>query len=162
MDYDLKPLGKTCSQTGKPLQPGSLCHSVVVERNGQLLRLDFSSEGWQGPPEGALGHWTTRVPKPRHEDAQRIDPDVLMRYFEQLQEDAAPRQDGAKYVAALLLLKQRRLRLDDVRQTDDGEFLVVSGLRGEGTFEVRNLQLPDAETQQLQQELRAQFAMEWT
>ncbi|WP_155367853.1 hypothetical protein [Gimesia maris] len=52
MDYHLKPLGKTCSSTGKDFVPGELVHSVIVEKNGQLIRMDFSEEAWSGPPEG--------------------------------------------------------------------------------------------------------------
>jgi hypothetical protein len=160
MDFQLKPLGKTCAATGQPLVPGSVCHSVVVERNGQFLRLDYSDAAWRGPPADAVGYWRTRVPLAS--SVQRLDPDALMRYFEQLCEDASPSQDTNRYVAALLLLKLKRLQLDDVRQDDDGEYLLLSGSRGEGVFEVRNLQLPDAELSRLQQALKSHLAAEWT
>ena len=55
MDYHLKPLGKTCATTGKPLAPGSVCHSVLVERDGMLMRLDFSDEGWTDGRDRLLG-----------------------------------------------------------------------------------------------------------
>jgi hypothetical protein len=160
MDYQLKPLGKTCTATGQPLAPGSVCHSVVVERNGQFVRLDYSSGSWKGPPADAIGYWQTRVPEPKH--AHHIDPDALMRYFEQLCEEGSPNQDVSRYVSALMLLKMKRLKLDDVRRDEDGEHLQLSGLRGEGAFEARHLQLPDDELAGLQQQLKAQLAGEWT
>jgi len=160
MDYQLKPLGKTCAATGQPLAPGSVCHSVVVERDGQFVRLDYSEGGWQGPPASAVGYWQLRVPPPKQ--ARSVDPDALMRYFEQLCEEASPSQDVNRYVSALLLLKLRRLKLDDVRCADDGEFLQLSGTRGEGAFDVRRLELPDDELSQLQQALKNQLAVEWT
>lgn len=160
MDYQLKPLGKTCASTGQPLTPGTVCHSVVVEREGRLLRLDYSEAGWQGPPPDAIGYWRTVVPPV--EPARRIDPDSLMRYFEQLSEEASPRAETMRYVAALLLLKWKRLKLDDVRTDEEGEWLLLSGTRGEGVFEVRNLQLPDAELARLQHELKTQLSEEWT
>lgn len=160
MDYQLKPLGKTCASTGQPLIPGTVCHSVVVERDGRLVRLDYSEAGWQGPPPDALGYWRTVVPPV--EPARRIDPDSLMRYFEQLSEEASPRAEILRYVAALLLLKWKRLKLDDVRGDEEGEWLLLSGSRGEGVFEVRNLQLPDAELARLQHELKTHLSEEWT
>ena len=45
---------------------------------------------------------------------------------------------------------------------EDGSVLVLEGLHGEGLFEVRNLQLPDAESAALQQELKQQLAAEWS
>lgn len=162
MDYHLKPLGKTCAGTGQPLAPGSVCHSVVVEKDGELLRLDFSEAGWQGPPPEIIGHWKSTVPADPTAGQLRLDPEPLMRYFEQLSEEASPVHDRLRYVLALLLLKYRKLRLDDARDGDGEEVLVLSGLHGEGSFEVPNLQLPDQETQQLQQELRTHLAAEWS
>ena len=158
MDYQLKPLGKACAATGQPLAPGSVCHSVVVERNGQFVRLDYAAEGWKGPPADAISYWQTRVAASKH--PQQIDPDALMRYFEQLCEEGSPNCDVDRYVSVLMLLRLKRLRLDDARCDDDGEFLVLSGLRGEGTFEVRRLQIPDDELAGLQQQLKAQLAGE--
>src|SRR5665213_3654441 len=101
MDYHLKPLGKVCSATGKPLAPGSVCHSVLVERNGSLVRLDFSADGWTGPPQGHLGHWMVDVPASADPKLTRIDPEVAMRYFEQLSEEASPIHEKTRYALAL-------------------------------------------------------------
>jgi hypothetical protein len=159
MDYQLKPLGKTCAATGQPLAPGHVCHSVVLERDGRFVRMDYSDAGWKGPPANAIGYWKSRVPAPQH--PHRVDPAALMRYFEQLSEESSPLQETSRFVAALLLLKLRRLKLDDVRRDDDGEFLQLSGTHGEGSFEVRHLQIPEAELAELQQHLKAQLAAEW-
>ncbi len=162
MDYHIKPLGKTCAATGQPLSPGSWCHSVVVERQGQQLRLDYADDAWQGPPPDAIGHWRIQVPLPKNPNAIKVDPDALMSYFEQLSEEASPGQEAQRYVSALLLLKLKRLRLEDVRRDDAGSFLILEGMHGEGLFEVANLQLPDEDATRLQQELKLQLAAEWT
>jgi hypothetical protein len=162
MDFQFKPLGKTCAATGQPLVPGSWCHSVLVERQGQQVRLDYAANAWQGPPADAIGHWRSRVPLARMQPGQKVDPDALWRYFEQLTEEASPSQESQRYVAALLLLKLKRLRLVDVLTDDDGSTLLLEGLHGEGVFEVRNLQLPDADTSALQQQLKTQLATEWS
>jgi hypothetical protein len=161
MDFQFKPLGKTCAGTGRPLVPGSWCHSVLVERQGQQQRLDYAAEAWNGPPTDAIGHWRSRVPLPKNPQALRVDPDALWRYFEQLCEEASPSQDPQRYIAALLLLKLKRLRLDDVIAHDDGSILVLEGVHGEGMFEVPNLALPDAESSNLQQQLKVHLATEW-
>lgn len=162
MDFHFKPLGKTCAATGRPLVPGSWCHSVVVERNGQQQRLDYSAEVWQGPPSDAIGYWRVRVPMPKSPQSIRIDPDALMQYFEQLSEEASPNQESQRYVSTLLLLKMKRLKLVDIQESDDGPILLLEGLHGEGVFEVRDLQLSDADAAALQQELKTQLMAEWT
>jgi len=162
MDYRLKPPSKMCAGTGKPLVPGSTCHSVLIEKDGDQVRLDFSDEGWTGPPAGHVGYWKTTIPAMLDAKAQRLDPESAQRYFEQLCEEASPVHDQQRYVLALVLLQQRRLRLDNTRHDGDDEILELSGRHGEGNFEVRNLNLPEAETQQLQAELKAHLATEWS
>lgn len=159
MEYHFPPLGKTCSATGKPLVPGSACRSALFEINGQQVRKDFSPEGWTGPPENAIGHWATQVPE--RTGPPKLDPEQLMNYFEQLTEEASPSHDETRYLLALMLLQQRRLKLDTVRTDEDGDVLVLAGLRGEGTFEVPHLQLTDADATARQNVLRLQLAAEW-
>lgn len=160
MDYQLKSIGKTCAGTGEPLAAGSDCHSVLVERDGELLRLDYSEEGWNGPPEDSVGEWLAIVPddtpKPK-----KIDTEGLMRYFEQLCEDPNPAHDRMRYVLALLLLQKRRLRLDGDRTDEDGnEFLQVIGSKSEGPFEIAGQDLDEAEIAKLQTALNAQLEAE--
>jgi hypothetical protein len=160
VDYQLKSIGKTCAGTGELLEAGSTCHSVLVERNGELIRLDYSEEGWNGPPEDSVGEWVALVPddtpKPKV-----IDKEALMRYFEQLSEDPNPAHDQMHYVLALLLLQKRRLKFDGQRTDEDGnEFLQVIGSKSEGPFEVADQNLDDTEIANLQATLNAQLEAE--
>lgn len=150
-DYNVKPIGRTCDGTGKELVPGSLCHSVLVEKNGELLRFDYSEEGWTTPMEGYLAHWRCDVPEAAAVTKKTFDPDDLMRQFEQLCEEASPAQDKFRYVLALLLLQRRRLKLEGTKIVDDEEFLELNGARGEGIFLIPDQQLDDVEVQQMQE-----------
>ena len=162
MDWHFKPIGKTCAATGRELEPGAVCHSVVVERDGQVLRLDYSSEGWNGPPDDAVGHWQCLVPQPAMNKTQVLDPEALFRCFEQMSEDANPAHDKLRYVLALLLLQKRRLSLDGSQRDGEIEYLELTGSGGEGPYLVRDQQLSDDEIEQLQRDLNAQLAAEWS
>jgi hypothetical protein len=105
MEYHFKPPSKTCAATGRPLAPGSVCHSVLIEKNGSLARFDYSAEGWQGPPPGHVGYWKTVVPVTTDPKAHRLDPETALRYFEQLCEEANPDSIRQRYVLALFLLQ---------------------------------------------------------
>ncbi|MBD3676098.1 MAG: hypothetical protein HUJ26_21525 [Planctomycetaceae bacterium] len=157
MDYQVKPVGKTCAATGEPLAPGERCHSVLIEEQGEVVRFDYSSEGWPGtPPEGFLAHWQTTIPEEEQSDQpQQLDGETLFEFFEQIIEDANPAQEKIKYVLALLLMQKKRLKLE--RSDVDGEqtFLRLSGSQGEGPFLIRDQQLSNDEIQQLQLELTA-------
>ena len=93
MDYELKALGKICSKTGKPFGPGDVCYSTVIEKGNEWVRLDFSAGAWTGPPEGALGFWRVTVPVRDQPKRRVLDPDALLRHFEQLCEDANPARE---------------------------------------------------------------------
>lgn len=161
MDYHFKSPGKTCAATGRALVPGSICHSVLLEKNGVLTRMDYSDEGWQGPPAGHIGYWKIIVPAAHDPREQQLDPDTAFRYFEQLNEESSPTTVRQRYVLMLVLLQHRRLRLDGAHTDDDGEVLELSGRNGEGNYEVQNLKLSDAETQLVQAELKVHLATEW-
>lgn len=161
MDYRFRPLSKTCAGTEKPLVPGTICYSVLVEKNGTQERLDFSEEGWTGMPDGGLGVWKSIVPEAPDKQVSTTDPETLMSYFEQVVEDSNPQQAKISYVLALYLLQRRRLKLDGSVVRDAVEFLQLSGSRGEGPFEVRDQQLPEGEIAELQQVLNQQITTEW-
>lgn len=160
MEYHLKPLGKVCAGTGKPLAPGSTCISVVVESDQELQRLDFSKEGWKGPPAGTLAQWKCLVPSPVEVKKKLLDPDALMNYFDQLTEEANPVQEQLRYIIAILLMHKRRLREEGLRGSGDDEFLLFTSTHGEGTYEVRNYHLTDEEVAGLQESLNAHLSVE--
>lgn len=163
MDYHFKPPSKTCATTGRPLVAGTVCHSVLVEKNGILTRLDYSDEGWQGAPAGHIGYWKTVIPASHDPREQQLDPDTAFRYFEELCETCSPETERQRYVLALFLLQRRKVRLDGTRSDDDGDdILELTGQHGEGTYEVRNLKLPEDETQLIQAELKVHLATEWS
>ena len=160
MEYHFKPLGKTCAATGRELVPGSLCHSVLVEQNGQMVRFDYSDAGWTGEPEGTVGYWRCLVPQSSEAKARPLDADALLRCLEQLSEEANPAQEKFRYVLALLLLQKRRLKLEGSRRDGDIELLELVGSQGEGPFEVRDHRLSNEEIEQLQRELHGQLVAE--
>lgn len=161
MEYQLKPRSRKCAATGQDLVPGTTCYSVVIEKLGELTRQDFSEQGWPGPPAGAVAVWKSSVPRPVEVKNAPLDPQALMSYFEQLNEEASPATEKLRYILALLLLQKKRMRLDGERIDGDVVFLQLAGLHGEGAYEVRDFQLSDAEMDELQRDLSSHLAREW-
>jgi hypothetical protein len=162
VEYQFRPIGKKCATTGKELVPGGQCHSVLVERSGEFQRLDFSDEGWKGPPEGTLGVWRCVVPEPEEVRHEPLDTTALMTCFEQLVEEASPAREGLRYILALLLVKKKRLRLEGSRTEGEDDYLQLAGAQGEGAYEVRDLNPTDDEVQLWQRELNVYLASEWS
>ena len=162
MNYHLKSVGKACAATGKELVPGMKCHSALVEKHGELIRIDFSQEGWDGPPEGTVGHWHFTVPHIVESKTPSMDANSLMRYFEQFGEDLNPAQEKFRYILSLLLLQKKKLKVQNTRLDEDIEYLELVGIHGEGPFEVKQQNLSNEEIEQLQQDLNSHLAAEWS
>ena len=120
-----------------------------------MVRLDFAETSWPGPPQGCLGVWKSRVPESNK--PKPIDPNALMRLFEESVEGGNPHQQRMAYVLALFLLQRRRLRLEGSRTENGADLLQLVGVHGEGQFEVVDQQMTGAEIAALRAELTQQL-----
>jgi hypothetical protein len=118
-----------------------------------LVREDFMLAEWGGPPENSIGHWRCVIPGQAASRPRPLETDSLLEDFQRLIEQPNLQQEKMCYVLALWLLQRRRLTLDGKRHSEDGSFLLLSGTRGEGPFEVRELPLDEAEANALQASL---------
>lgn len=155
MDYNVKPIGKTCAATGHELVPGTTVYSVLVDDKGDLTRLDYAEDAWTGPPPHSLGVWKCTVPQPAPAKSKLLDTEGLMRTFELMCETPLPAQEKLRYVMALLLIQKRRLKLEQSLQDGHKIVLQLIGSMGEGPFEVVDQRLSDEEVDQLQNDLNA-------
>lgn len=153
MDLNLRPIGKICAGSGEPLAGGSECWSVLLEVDGKLVRKDYSSDTWSGPPEGALGFWQCRVPVEDESAQRKIDADALFDYFLLLCESPNRAEREYQYVLALLLLRKKRLILEESLNVDDRNVMRVIGSGGEGPFDVEECELSDQQITDFQQQL---------
>jgi hypothetical protein len=125
-EYEIQPLSLSCAQTGRPLKPGETYYSVLTDSSNGLTRLDFSAESWNGPPEGAIGYWRSRVP--HREDKNRpqpVDDSVLVHFFKRLSGDREPARENFRYILALLLLRKKLLKLTGAAEEQGREVLFL-------------------------------------
>ncbi|MEZ6127937.1 MAG: hypothetical protein R3C59_04600 [Planctomycetaceae bacterium] len=153
MDYNIRPISKVCAASGRPLTPGERCWSVLTEADGKLVRMDYSISAWNGPPEGSIGYWQCDVPADADAGRRKIDADSLFDYFIQLCESPNTVEQDYQYVLALLLLRKRRLILEESIEVDDHPAMRLIGSGGEGPFEVLERELTDDQITELQEQL---------
>ena len=153
VDYQLQSGTRTCCVTGRILAPGEVCHSVLIQEGVQLVRRDYAHEAWQGPPEGAVGYWQSRIPVRDPSRRPVIDDDVLMECFTRLDGQTDARQIGFRYVVSLLLMRRKRLKFEDVDVKDGQEVLKLRCGRTKTVHEVVNPGLTGDEIQAVQDEV---------
>ena len=153
MDFNFRPVAKSCAKSGRVFRPGDECWSVLVEKDGQLIRQDYCADAWSGPPSGAIGHWRCLIPESTENGRTRFDSDSLFAYFLQLGDSPNLVQQQYRYVLALLLLRKRRLILEEVVDIDDRPTMRLIGSGGEGPFDVPEEELNEDQIERLQQQL---------
>jgi hypothetical protein len=159
IDYQIQPSTRRCSATGRELQPGERCYSVLVDDGSKLLRKDFSAEAWQGPPPEAFSFWVTRVPAPQGRRRPPIDDDILLDCFHRLEGQHEPGKINFRYVLALLLMRRRRFQFEEARSEDGQEVLVLRCGRSGARHEVINPGLGEDEMAAVQDDVFA--ALGW-
>ena len=153
MEFNIRPVAKACAKSGRSFRPGDTCWSVLFEKDGQLVRQDFSAEAWSGPPSGAIGHWRCRIPESAESIRPKLDADSLFEYFMQLSDSPNIVQQQYRYVLSLLLLRKRRLILEEVINIDDRPTMRLVGSGGEGPFDVAEEELSEDQIERLQHQL---------
>src|ERR1051326_2171088 len=144
---------RVCAATGRPLLPGEKYFSALFDENGQFVRKDYSAEGWPGPPDNAFALWQGRVPDLHQKRRLTFDDDLLMECFERLAEDTDPARVQFRYVLALLLLRRKRLKFEDVRHEGDQDYLRLRCPRSGAEFEVLDPRLGEADVSRVQDEV---------
>jgi hypothetical protein len=151
--YPIQHHSRVCAATGRPLQPGERYFSVLLVEAGQFARKDYSAEGWPGAPAEAIAFWSGKVPEADQKRRLVVDDELLMNCFERLAEEAEPGKIQFRYVVALLLLRRKRLKFDDLRREGEHEYLQLKCPKTGQMFEVLDPHLSEEDMLRVQDEV---------
>ena len=153
-DYQIQAPTRRCAATGRELRPGEKYHAVLLDAGGRFVRHDYAPDAWAGPPPGALAHWSGRVPQDG-EAARRppIDDELLAECFHRLDGAAEPARVHFRYVVALLLMRRRRFKFEDVHKDAAGETLTLRDTRTGERYAVADPGLTDEAMAAVQDEV---------
>src|SRR5437868_4227639 len=154
-DYEIQGPTRVCAAAGRGLRPGGRVCGVLAGDGGQGARRDYAADAWPGPPAGALAYWSGKVPaadnKPRK---PVVNDELLLDCFERLKDSADPDGLNFRYVAALLLMRRKRFKFEDVVRDDAGrDVLLVRDARGGAVHRVVDPRLTDDRAAAVQAEV---------
>jgi hypothetical protein len=153
IDYQIQPPTRRCAATGRKLRPGEKFYTLLLDQGGKFIRQDYSSEAWQGPPEGTFSFWTGRVPAQEENRRPRIDDDLLVDCFHRLEGQNDPGRVNFRYVLALLLMRRKRLQFAEARNDGEREILLLRCARTRAQYQVVNPRLTEEEMAAVQEEV---------
>ena len=149
--YDFRRGGKKCSVSDRPLEPGELYYSALIELpDGQTTRLDFSDDNWDGPNDDCIGFWKQQIPDLETGKIYWAPRNVLLSYFKhQLEKE----RTHSAFVMSLLLLQKRILSHKDTIESDGETVSILIDRRSSELFEVADVDISDEQIESIQNEL---------
>lgn len=144
---------RRCSVTGRELKTGETFYAAVIDDGATLVRRDFAADAWPGPPEQAVAYWVGRVPATDTPARPPCDDDLLVDCLRRLDGSDDPDHVALRYVIALLLMRRKRLRLEEERDDLPGSVMVFHDAKGGGRFEIRDPGLTADDLRAAQDEL---------
>lgn len=113
--YSVSSPRGVCALTGRALQAGEPCVSILVEHeDDRLERLDIAAEAWDAGdrlPDArrVVGFWRTVIPDKDRPRQQLVGDDEVLDLFEQLGEATDPKQLAFRSLLCLILIRRRLL-----------------------------------------------------
>ena len=153
-EYQIQSPTRRCAAGDRELKPGEKFHSVLVDEAGRFARRDYAADAWPGPPPGAIAHWSGRVPT--NADAHRrppVDDEMLVECFQRLDGATEAPKVHFRYVVALLLMRRKRFKFEDVIKGSAGEALALRDARSGDRFQVVDPGLTEAQMAAVQDEV---------
>lgn len=154
-DYQIQASTRRCAGSGRDIKPGERFYSVLLDDGDTFVRQDFSLEAWKGPPEKTFSFWQARLPTAGAPKRPPIDDELLLDCFARLEGEAEPGKQAFRYVLALLLVRRKRLRIEDSTREGGQEILTLRDGRSRGRYLVIDPGLPDDELESVQDEVFA-------
>jgi len=151
--YQIQGPARLCSVTGRELTAGEKIYSALFDEAGQFVRKDYAASAWLGPPESAVAWWSGRIPAIGQTRRPTINDDLLLDCFAHLGEATEQAQRNFRYVVALLLMRRKRFKFEDVIHRGDEELLLLRDVRSGTRHEVLDPRLADDEISGVQDEV---------
>jgi hypothetical protein len=151
--YQIQALTRLCHATHRPLRPGERFVSALVADGGQLARHDYAADAWPGPPAGTVAYWSGRVPAEGHSRPPAVHDDLLVDCFTHLDGADDAGKQNFRYVLALLLMRRKRFRFEEVRREAGRELLVLTDARTGQRHTAADPRLSAADLEQVQDEV---------
>jgi hypothetical protein len=153
-DYEIQGPTRVCAATGRELKPGDRFFGVLLQEGGKLVRRDYAADAWPGPPVGHVAYWTGKVPPSDKPRKPVVNDELLLDCFLRLKEATEPDGVNFRYVAALLLMRRKRFKFEEVYRDGAGnDVLLVRDARGGAVHEVIDPRLNEEQVATVQSEV---------
>jgi len=154
-DYEVSRSIGQCCVSGRVFSEGEEFYTVVLEGPDGLERKDYALDAWEGPPEGTLCHFKTRLPKKDEPKKTFVDDEMLIHFFLRLADTEEGLKIRFRFVLSLILMRKRLLKYEKTLREGDRELWQLRLMRDKSEHRVINPSLNESEIESLSEELSA-------
>jgi len=150
-----KPLGQ-CYGTGRKIEPGEEYFGALIEIEEGLQRRDYCADYWESEKPNVFCYWKSKLLRPDEKKKIFVDDNMLMAFFERLENETEQEKVNFRFVLALILMRKRLLKYDETRDEDDKEIWrlrIVGDKSTDNRVEVINPHLDEEQVQQLSSQI---------
>ena len=119
-DWEIRKTLGQCSGTGREFAIDEEYFAALVEGEEGLERRDFSVDYWESEKPDVYCFWKTRMPNPEQKKKVFVNDEMLMAFFDRLENETDPEKVNFRFVLTLLLMRKRKLKYDGCR-IDNGQ-----------------------------------------
>lgn len=149
---------RTCAASGRAISPGEPFFSALVDLDDAFERRDFSVEAWPEVDKAEFfSYWRNKGDAGGGDKAPPVDYDRVLAFFDSLEDAAEPSKRLFRYVLALVLARRRKLRLDDMGRTAEGDRIVVYDRRTDRSLTIVSPEASRADLEKAQENLNQLF-----
>jgi len=147
-DWEInKPIGQ-CSGSGRTIEYGQEYFGALVQSDEGLKRCDFCKDYWENEKPEVFCFWKTKLPDPEQKKRIFIDDNMLMAFFERLQNETDQEKINFRFVLTLILMRKRLFKYDETIIEDEKE---IWRLRVTGSKEFVDVVNPHLDEEQIEQ-----------
>ena len=152
-DWEInKPLGQ-CYGSGRKIEYGEEYFGALVETEEELERRDFCADYWEKEKPSVFCYWKSKLPDPGQKKQIFVDDQMLMAFFERLENETEQEKVNFRFVLALVLMRKRRLKYDTTKVEDGKEIWRLRIVGGKQAVEVINPHLDEEQIGQLSSQI---------
>lgn len=162
-DFRIGRRGGGCSACTRALGAGERASSALYRTSGgetSFERRDFCAACFEEPAKRGepFSWWTAVVPEVQEKKAL-FDTGVAKEFLLRLFQENAPERASLRYLLTLLLMRKKLVKVNDQFVRDGVEVMIAVVPPDETAYEVPCLELDEAETTKLREELGRLFAL---
>lgn len=147
-----KPSGICCGN-GNEIQPGQEYYGALVEGEEGLERKDFSAEYWESSKPEVYCYWKSIMADPEEKKKIFIDDDMLVAFFERLENETEQEKVDFRFVLTLVLMRKRILKYLSSRIEDGKEIWKLRHVPRKEEVEVVNPELDESRIESLESQI---------